>query len=149
METSVAITHLLSPITIALVSQADTRSTSLRSYSNYVYYSGSGHLGPRVMFWCGKVNQHVDLQTDTWVTDPDGVSGCLRGDTAITYYCQERHPGLKITGVRKAGNRATICTWCDRGNTNCYHKSTKVNYHCVGKSVRYMCNSNMCIGPKI
>ena len=29
----------------------------------------------QIMYWWGKVNQHVDSRTGAWVTDPDGVSG--------------------------------------------------------------------------
>lgn len=30
---------------------------------------------PKVIFWWGKVNQHINLTTGAWETDPDGISG--------------------------------------------------------------------------
>ncbi len=35
----------------------------------------STDLTPRINYWWGKVNQHMDIKTGLWQTDPDGVSG--------------------------------------------------------------------------
>jgi hypothetical protein len=31
---------------------------------------------PKVAFWCGKVNQHIDIKTGNWMTDKNGKSMC-------------------------------------------------------------------------
>jgi hypothetical protein len=40
---------------------------------------------PRIMYWPGKVNQHFDLATKTWQTDPDGFSGA---EISMIEYCR-------------------------------------------------------------
>ena len=35
----------------------------------------STDLTPRINYWWGKVNQHMDIKSGMWMTDPDGVSG--------------------------------------------------------------------------
>ena len=62
--------------------------------ANFWLYCTSGHANankniicsteiPRIMYWDGKVNQHIDLNTGLWTTDPDGTSGS--GIDKLTY----------------------------------------------------------------
>ena len=87
---------------------------------------------PRLAFWCGKVNQHVDTLSGGWVTDKDGVSGCIATSNkiGILRYCQKTYP--KITVVRVFYDGEMISRWCDRENVNCIYTSTKTTFICVG-----------------
>ncbi len=89
---------------------------------------------PRIMFWPGKVNQHINLQTGLWETDPDGVSG---GHSYLVFsndfggrelkYCQKWYP-LSIDV--KEYKLETLNTWKERGNVN-NHTSTRMSLECV------------------
>lgn len=78
----------------------------------------------RIMFWWGKVNQHRDLTTGTWKTDPDGVSGANLDKLT---YCKKWYP--KTIAV-EAYKLETINTWQDQGNVSAY-TSTKMSDRCV------------------
>lgn len=80
----------------------------------------------RIMYWWGKVNQHVDLSTGQWVTDPDGVSGA---DIDMLAYCQKWYP--RTTAVVE-DTLVTIETWRERGNVNA-HTATRQSFRCVEK----------------
>ncbi|XP_062523632.1 uncharacterized protein LOC134198284 isoform X2 [Corticium candelabrum] len=88
---------------------------------------------PRVAFWCGKVNQHVDMVSGEWVTDTDGVSGCIAPSytIGILRYCQKTYPQITVVRVFNDGEK-TISRWCNRGNDNCIYNSTKPTFVCVG-----------------
>ena len=92
------------------------------------------HFVPRVMFWCGKVNQHVDLRTGEWATDPDGTSGCIEDNNkaAILDYCRKVYPERRVTNVIEASD-ATSSTWCTAENADCTYRSTRPTFRCVGK----------------
>jgi len=64
---------------------------------------------PRIMYWYGKVNQHVDA-TGNWQTDPDGVSGA---NLDRLTYCKKWFPNTTSIEDYKI---ETIGTWMDRGN---------------------------------
>ena len=77
-----------------------------------------------IMYWGGKVNQHVDSISGAWMTDSDGVSGA---DLDMLIYCQKWYPDTTsvVPGIEQ-----TISTWQDRGNLNNY-TNTKISYQCV------------------
>lgn len=79
---------------------------------------------PRVMFWWGKVNQHWDLSSGAWQTDPDGVSGARENKLA---YCQKFYPET-VKVVEHKQEMAN--TWKDAGNVGSY-VSIKTSYRCV------------------
>lgn len=91
-----------------------------------------------VMEWCGKVNQHKAVDGD-WATDSDGASGCSSFSThgwwattnsrSPASYCKKFWP--KTTKTESAGLQK-INTWCDAGNRNCRHTSTKTAFKCIG-----------------
>lgn len=81
---------------------------------------------PRVMFWWGKVNQHWDLETGTWLTDPGGVFGARENKLE---YCQKFYP---TTYKVVAYKNETTNTWKDAGNLGNY-TTTKMSYRCVLK----------------
>ncbi len=81
---------------------------------------------PRVMYWWGKVNQHFNLQTGYWETDPDGVSGA---DLDMLKYCQKWYPKTKSVKEHKL---ETIKSWKNRGNLLNF-ESRKMSYECSEK----------------
>ncbi len=81
---------------------------------------------PRIMYWSGKVNQHVDSKTGQWETDPDGVSGA--NINKLTY-CKKWYPNTVEVDDYK---NETINTWRAAGNIGEY-PSTKMSYECVQK----------------
>lgn len=68
---------------------------------------------PRIMYWWGKVNQHIDAN-GVWQTDPDGVSGA---NIDKLTYCKKWYP--TTTSVVPYQSE-TISTWHDAGNVNNY-----------------------------
>ncbi|MBA3454943.1 MAG: hypothetical protein H0T42_17775 [Deltaproteobacteria bacterium] len=83
---------------------------------------------PRIMYWSGKVNQHVDLERMTWETDPDGVSGA---NLDPLQYCQKWYPNT--VEVREHAP-VTLATWRERGNVN-EHTSRKLSLECLQESI--------------
>ncbi len=79
---------------------------------------------PRIMYWYGKVNQHIDLATGLWATDPDGTSGANIDQLT---YCKKWYPNT--ASIRFYANE-TINTWKSAGNIGNY-TSTKPSYECV------------------
>ena len=66
--------------------------------------ASNGLLQPivqRARFRCGKVNQHVDTLSGEWVTDKDGVSGCIATSNkmGILRYCQKTYPQITVVRV--------------------------------------------------
>jgi len=78
---------------------------------------------PRVAFWGGKVNQHIE--NGTWVTDPDGKSGSF---VDILTYCKKWYP--KTLSFREY-KMETITGWRDFGNLGGPYTSTQQSYDCV------------------
>jgi len=85
-------------------------------------------LTPRISYWSGKVNQHVDVDAGEWVTDPDGSSGA--GIDQLTY-CKKWYPNT--TSVVSYQNE-NINAWHGAGNVGDY-ASTKMSYQCVQGTV--------------
>jgi len=83
---------------------------------------------PKVMFWWGKVNQHINLVTGAWETDPDGISGA---NLDYLTYCKKWYPNTVSIEQYKL---ETIDTWHERYNLN-NHTSTKMSYLCVQPKV--------------
>lgn len=79
---------------------------------------------PRIMYWWGKVNQHVDVASGAWVSDPDGVSGA---DLDMLGYCRRWYP--ETVAVRPFDSE-TISTWRERGGVGA-HTATQISYECV------------------
>lgn len=79
---------------------------------------------PRIMYWYGKVNQHVDTTTGAWMTDPDGASGA---DIDMLTYCRRWYPSTRAV-VPYA--RETISTWRAAGNTGAY-TAEQISYWCM------------------
>ena len=84
-------------------------------------------LTPRISYWSGKVNQHVNTISGYWETDVDGQSGASINQLT---YCKKFYPNT--TSVASYKNE-TISTWKDIGNTNKY-TSTKMSYKCSAAS---------------
>ncbi len=82
---------------------------------------------PRIAYWSGKVNQHID-QNGNWQTDPDGASGSSLDKLG---YCRKWYP--TTTSVRDY-KVETINTWRAGGNTGAY-SSSRMTIECVGGSV--------------
>lgn len=80
---------------------------------------------PRIMFWWGKVNQHVDNQ-GVWQSDPDGISGA---DLDQLIYCKKWYSGTTSVKVYKL---ETISNW-RRGIDfeQSGYTSTKTSYECM------------------
>lgn len=85
---------------------------------------GRDDLLPRVMFWWGKVNQHINTTNGKWETDPDGISGA---NLDYLTYCKKWYP--KTLGIKEY-KLETISTWHERYNLN-NHTSTKLSYLCI------------------
>lgn len=81
---------------------------------------------PRIMYWWGKVNQHLDVKSGLWMTDPDGVSGA---NIDMLEYCQKWYP--KTESVKKH-KFETIKHWKNRGNLLNF-ESRKMSYECSEK----------------
>jgi hypothetical protein len=96
-------------IVISLLSQRNAKSNSAR-----------------IMYWDGKVNQHFDIKTKSWATDPDGVSGY---DIDKIEYCQKFYP--KTASVKQY-KIEEINTWQRVGNQGQY-SSAKMSYLCLTK----------------
>ena len=96
--------------------------------------SNTGDTTPRVMFWYGKVNQHIDPQ-GTWQTDADGTSGANLDKLT---YCKKYFPNTTSVEDYKI---ESIGTWKDAGNVQnsynpaSYYFTSKMSTKCVQGSV--------------
>lgn len=81
---------------------------------------------PRIMYWAGKVNQHWDLASGSFVTDPDGSSGA--GLNKLSY-CQKFYPETESVVAYK---KETSNTWKNAGNLDNF-TGTALSYRCVLK----------------
>lgn len=79
---------------------------------------------PRISYWMGKVNQHVDPRSGAWVTDPDGRSGA---NLDMLQYCRRWYPNTQRVLPYA---RETITTWRAAGNVGQY-SSRRVTYWCA------------------
>ncbi len=81
---------------------------------------------PRVMFWCGKVNQYWNLDTKRFETDPDGTTGGEMLDPLS--YCKKMYPQLSITQAQPY-KRELSQNWAQAGNMNNW-TSMLMSYSC-------------------
>ena len=102
----------------------------------------TGDATPRIMFWWGKVNQHIDA-SGNWQTDADGTSGANLDRLS---YCQKYFPNtVSVADYKIEG----IGTWQDRGNIqnpnnpSSYYFTLKMSTKCVQG------NSGAEIAPKV
>lgn len=87
----------------------------------------------RVATWYGKVNQHVNIKTGKWETDPDGISGA---NLDLLTYCKKWYP--KSTSYKEY--KKEIITFYDRGNTQVAwpkdaYTIENLSYQCVQGAV--------------
>lgn len=82
---------------------------------------------PRIGYWWGKVNQHIDAN-GYWQTDLDGVSGA---DLDPLTYCKKFYQNIVSV---KPGNVEFIKNWHDRGNVSSYDGNAQNIYECVQKT---------------
>lgn len=111
-------------IVITAIDEAGNES----SKSNEVHFNNkmtkvSDNI-PRIMYWSGKVNQHVDLEKQMWLSDPDGVSGA--GINQLTY-CNKFYPGTIAVELYKT---ETIYTW-ENVDLNMNYPGTRQSYRCL------------------
>ncbi len=86
---------------------------------------------PRIAYWWGKVNQHVDA-SGNWQTDPDGVSGANLDQLT---YCKKWYPSTTSVANYKS---ETITTWRTAGNTGPYYTATVTTIQCVQNNKLYL-----------
>jgi len=79
---------------------------------------------PRIMYWWGKVNQHVDANGN-WLTDPDGTSGANLDKLT---YCKKWFPNTTSVEDYKL---ETMTGWRNAGNTGGPFTSIKMSTKCV------------------
>merc|ERR1711865_186373 len=88
--------------------------------------------GPKISYWCGKVNLHFDVDSQMWKSDPNKSDGC---DIDQLKYCKKFYP--QTTSVEKLEvdekNR-----FCKHGATRCTEVSTKPVYACIGSTAKYI-----------
>lgn len=84
---------------------------------------GKTDTTPRIMYWSGKVNQHID-KNGVWQTDPDGTSGA---NINKLKYCKKWFPNTISVEDYKY---ETINTWREVGNRNAW-TSTKMSTKCI------------------
>ena len=83
------------------------------SNPSYPYLDPSRDRTPRIAYWWGKVNQHVE--DGFWRTDPDGRSGANLNKLA---YCRNWFP--QTTGVQESYKLETLYDWKAAGNQGSY-----------------------------
>ena len=91
----------------------------------FSYYFGADATSddvPRISYWWGKVNQHVE--NGQWMTDPDGTSGA---NLDMLQYCQKWYPDT--IAVVELPERESIVFY-NAGN-NGYFPTIKPVFECV------------------
>lgn len=96
--------------------------------------SGFGYYSPqktvpdptvkKIMYWPGKINQHWDIASQKWISDPDGISGA---DIRESTYCAKWFG--EGSGVSGHANE-TISTWREAGKTELF-TATRVSMECL------------------
>lgn len=78
----------------------------------------------KIMYWPGKINQHWDIASQKWISDPDGISGA---DIRESTYCAKWFgDGSGVSGHAKE----TISTWREAGKTELF-TATRVSIECL------------------
>ncbi|HXB12410.1 MAG TPA: hypothetical protein VNZ45_10515, partial [Bacteroidia bacterium] len=82
---------------------------------------------PRIAYWQGKVDQHVNVWSAStpWLTDTDGTSGAQIDKLT---YCQKWYPNTVSVQAYKT---ETITGWRDAGNTGGPYTLAVQSYQCV------------------
>jgi hypothetical protein len=88
------------------------------------YFTKTPDLTPRIAYWAGKVNQHVDAALGVWVTDSDGSSGASIDKLT---YCKKFYPNTTSVESYKSEK---IDTWRAGGNIGLY-PGTSDSIKCV------------------
>jgi hypothetical protein len=121
------------PTTTAIVTAEATPTDAVLPIKNITTVSASDanidtvttrDTTPRIMYWWGKVNQHINTATGKWETDPDGISGA---NLDALVYCKKFYPRTKKIEEYKMEK---IQTWREAGNVNAW-TNTKMSLHCV------------------
>gem|GEM_PF-2899176 len=109
----------------AQINELKGELTLLRTFqkASVINTISTGDTNSRIMYWPGKVNQHID-SNGAWQTDIDGTSGAQINQLN---YCKKFWPDT--TSVEAYKNE-TISTWHDAGNRNAY-TATRMSYKCV------------------
>ncbi len=103
---------------------------------SFLLISGQAHANngsdttPRIAYWWGKVNQHVDSQGN-WLTDPDGTSGANLDKLT---YCKKWYPNT--TSVSDYANEM-INGWREAGNTGGPYPLAVMTIKCITDTVIY------------
>ena len=92
------------------------------SFSYYFGTDATSDEVPRISYWWGKVNQHVE--NGQWMTDPDGTSGA---NLDMLQYCQKWYPDT-IAVVELPEREAIV--FYNAGN-NGYFPTIKPVFECV------------------
>ncbi len=90
----------------------------------------TGDTTPRIMYWWGKVNQHID-KNGQWQSDTDGVSGANLDQLT---YCKKWYPNTTSVESYKS---ETIDTWRRAADfEQSGYTATQTSIHCVQGPVR-------------
>ena len=105
-----------------LTINGNTISFEVYGFSYYFGADGTAADVPRISYWWGKVNQHIE--DGQWVTDPDGTSGA---NLDMLQYCQKWYPDT-IAVVELKEREAIV--FYNAGN-NGYFPTIKPVFECV------------------
>jgi len=100
----------------------NTISFNIYGFSYYFGADATSDDVPRISYWWGKVNQHVE--NGQWMTDPDGTSGA---NIDMLQYCQKWYPDT--IAVVELPERESIVFY-NAGN-NGYFPTIKPVFECV------------------
>ncbi|GEM_PF-5135254 len=93
--------------------------------SSFSNYSGTDRLTPRVMFSVGKYDQHFDLESKSWKTDP---KDSLDGYVNKLDYCKKWYPDTESVRVYK---QESINTWKYSYKTDKKDSVKSMSYECL------------------
>merc|ERR1711865_1250748 len=83
--------------------------------------------GPKISYWCGKVNLHFDVASKMWKSDPNKRDGCQEDKLK---YCKKFYP--QTTSWEQIEDEKNA--FCRAGATKCTDVSTKDVYACIGST---------------
>ncbi|XP_066280741.1 amyloid beta precursor like protein 2-like isoform X3 [Branchiostoma lanceolatum] len=72
---------------------------------------------PMVAMVKDKMNQHINLDSGKWETDPAGKHGFKDKPQDILDYCKLMYPNLEITNIEEHTKEIKIENWCKPGST--------------------------------
>ncbi|KAI8483892.1 PREDICTED: amyloid-like protein 2 isoform X4 [Branchiostoma belcheri] len=72
---------------------------------------------PMVAMVKDKMNQHINLDSGKWETDPTGKHGYKDKPQDILDYCKLMYPNLEITNIEEHTKEIKIENWCKPGST--------------------------------